>query len=242
MDHSNDGNADVAALIVAAGESRRMGFDKATAPLCGRPLVTWSLAAFQECAEISSGVLVCSAERIQEFSALAAPYPKFRFVVAGGSKRLDSVLSGLEALAARPPGFVAVHDAARPLVTPALIEAVIKAARKHGAAAAAAPVTDTLNRAHGAGVLVETVSRKSLWAMQTPQVAGYGDLRAALTSPRSETEAVTDEMSALIAAGLRPHAVPHVGLNFKVTFPRDMQLAATLVEQMNPRRPATTQQ
>lgn len=216
-------------LIVAAGASRRMGFDKTTAPLAGRPLVAWSMAAFEACDDVGVCALVCAESRLEEFVALAAPYKKFQLIVPGGSERMDSVMNGLQALESRGPALVAVHDAARPLVTPSLISQVIASASEWGAAVAAEPVSDSLHRAAGAGHLVETVSRESLWAMQTPQVAGLTVLREALEAAKTSGKPVTDEISALIQAGARPRAVFHGNLNFKVTFPRDLALAEAVV-------------
>lgn len=216
-------------LIVAAGASRRMGFDKVIAPLAGRPLVTWSLAAFEACEDIGTCVLVCAESRLDEFKALAAPYKKFTLVIPGGNERADSVMNGLQALEARGPALVAVHDAARPLVTAPLISQVVAAAAEWGAAVAAEPVSDTLHRAAGAGHLVETVSREGLWAMQTPQVASLSALREALESAKAAGRQVTDEITALIQSGLRPRAVFHGTQNFKVTFPRDLALAEAML-------------
>ena len=150
-----------AAIIVAAGSSARMGFDKLTAPLCGRSVLECSLRAFQDCSAINRAVLVCAPQRIAEFTELAAAFPKFRDIVAGGAERSASVLHGLQALASNPPDFVAVHDAARPLVTPSLIEKILAAAEIHHAASAAHAVTDSRNPA---GVL-------------TLPVAGIGPVR-----------------------------------------------------------------
>ena len=207
-----------------------MGFDKIIAPLAGRPLVTWSLAAFEACDDIGPCVLVCAESRLEEFASLAAPYKKFQLVVPGGDERTDSVLNGLRALESRTPALVAVHDAARPLVTPEIISQVIAAAEKWGSAVAAEPVADSLHRAASDGHLVETVSREGLWAMQTPQVAELDALRGALETSKSEGRAVTDEISALIRAGLRPQAVFHGNPNFKVTFPRDLALAGAMLQ------------
>ena len=219
-----------AGLIVAAGGSRRMGFDKITAPLAGRPLVTWSLAAFEACDDIGPCVLVCAESRMDEFKALAGPYKKFQLIVPGGSERADSVMNGLRALGSNGPALVAVHDAARPLVTPPMISQVVATAVEWGAAVAAEPITDSLHRAVGAGYLVETVSRENLWAMQTPQVAGLAALRDAVEAARSSRRGVTDEVSALIQAGIRPRTVFHGNLNFKVTFPRDLALAESVLK------------
>jgi 2-C-methyl-D-erythritol 4-phosphate cytidylyltransferase len=211
-----------AAILVAAGSSARMGFDKLMAPLCGRSVLEWSLRAFQDCPAIYRAVLVCAPQRIAEFTELAAPFPKFRDIVAGGAERSASVLHGLQALASNPPDFVAVHDAARPLVTPALIEKVLAAAETHRAASAAHPVTDSLHRADAAGALTETIPRANLFAMETPQAARHDLLLAALEAHHA---GVTDEVSALIANGIHPVPVLHGEPNFKITFPSDLTLA-----------------
>lgn len=166
---------------------------------------------------------------MEEFTELAAPYKKVQLLVPGGNERADSVMHGLQALESRGPALVAVHDAARPLVTPEMISHVIANAAECGAAVAAEPVGDSLHRAAGAGHLVETVSREGLWAMQTPQVAGLTALQDAHHAARSAGLEVTDEITALIQAGLRPKAVFHGILNFKVTFPRDLVLAEAVM-------------
>ena len=216
-----------AAILVAAGSSARMGFDKLTAPLCGRSVLEWSLRAFQDCPAIVRAVLVCAPQRIAEFTALAAAYPKFRDIVAGGAERSASVLHGLQALASNPPDFVVVHDAARPLVTPALIEKVLAAAEAHRAASAAHPVTDSLHRADANGALGETIPRANLFAMQTPQAARHDLLLAALEAHHA---GATDEVSALIANGIHPVPVLHGEPNFKITFPSDLTLAGFFLQ------------
>lgn len=215
-----------AGLVVAAGSSSRMGFDKMTAPLQGRPVVEWSLRAFQQCPEITHGVLVCAPDRIAEFQKLVAPYPKFQHIVAGGSERSASVLNGLRAIAPSAPNLVAVHDAARPLVTPALITRILEAARIRQAASAAQRVSDTLHRGDAQGVLLETVPREGMFAMQTPQAAGFDILLAALQAHQAGS---TDEVSALIASGIHPVAILNDQPNFKITYPQDLTLAEALM-------------
>jgi 2-C-methyl-D-erythritol 4-phosphate cytidylyltransferase len=217
-----------AAILVAAGSSARMGFDKLTAPLCGRTVLEWSLRAFQDCPAIDRAVLVCAPQRLAEFTELAAAFPKFRDIVSGGAERSVSVLHGFQALASDPPDFVAVHDAARPLVTPALIQKVVTAAESHRAASAAQPVTDSLHRVDALGGLAETIPRAHLFAMETPQAARHDLLLAALEAHHL---GATDEVSALIANGIHPVPVLHEALNFKITFPRDLVLAEFFLQE-----------
>lgn len=211
-----------AAVIVAAGASRRMGFDKLMAPLAGKPVLDWSLAAAQECGDIDSIVLVCAEERIPEFTRMAGSFSKIRRVVAGGAERSASVLQGLEALEDGGPDLVAVHDAARPLVLPSLFARLLEAAARHGAAAAAHAVTDSLHRTGACDALVETVSRENLFAMETPQAARFGLL---LNAVRFHGAGATDEVAALIASGIHPVPVVHGGVNLKITVPEDLRVA-----------------
>lgn len=213
-----------AAIIVAAGSSARMGFDKICAPLAGRTVLEWSLQAFQDCSDVSEIVLVCAADRLTEFQKLAAAFSKVRNVTPGGAQRSASVLNGLAILSANPPALIAVHDAARPLISPSLVSRVLHAAMTNQAASAAQPVTDSLHRGQTDGVLSETVSRQNLFAMQTPQAASFDLLWSAL---RAHPD-VTDEVSALIASGIHPQAIVHNEPNFKITYPLDLQLAEIL--------------
>ncbi len=216
-----------AAILVAAGSSTRMGFDKLTAPLAGQPLLFCSLQAIQDCAEISMAILVCAPQRTEEFAAIAKSFPKISRVVAGGVERSASVLNGLLALAANPPDLVAVHDAARPLATPALFTQILAAAEKYRAASAAHPVADSLHRANADGLLHETLSRQNLFAMETPQAAAFRDLLAAI---REHGAGATDEVGALIAAGIHPVPVLHGAPNFKITHPADLPVAEEILK------------
>ena len=215
-----------AAVIVAAGASRRMGFDKLMAPLAGRPVVDWSLAAVQACPEIQTAILVCAAERVPEFTRMAGSFPKVARVVAGGAERSRSVLNGLEALCDFEPDFVAVHDAARPLATPELFSGVLAASQKYGSASAAHAVSDSLHRANASGVLNATVSREGLFAMETPQAGRFVNL---LEAVQSHGAGATDEVACLIAAGIHPFPFVHGGPNMKITLPDDLRAAGDVL-------------
>jgi 2-C-methyl-D-erythritol 4-phosphate cytidylyltransferase len=216
-----------AAVVVAAGSSTRMGFDKPTAPLAGRLLLHWSLAAIEDCADISAAILVAAPDRLEEFTELAKPFPKIHRVVPGGSERAASVLNGLLALTGNPPALVAVHDAARPLATASLFSQVLAAAATHRAAAAAHPVADSLHRADSDGLLHTTIPRENLFAMETPQAACFLELLAAL---KSHGPSATDEVGALIAAGIHPFPVVHGAPNFKITHPSDLPVAEEILK------------
>lgn len=215
------------AVIVAAGASRRMGFDKLSASLGGQPLITHSLKAFEDCEDVDSIVLVCAAERVAEFTELIRPFSKVSRVVAGGRERAHSVLHGLEALSS-PPVFVAVHDGARPLITPSAISACYRLAVEHGAAVSAEPVTDTLHRVDAGLLTVENVPRKNLWRMQTPQIAEFELLRSLFREAADGT--ATDEISVLMRAGGKARVVENADWNIKVTYPRDLELAEMILQ------------
>ena len=148
-----------------------MGFDKLFALLGDKPVLVHTIEAFEHTDSVREIILVARAERVTEFEELVrhSKFKKVRRVVAGGKHRQDSVQAGLNSLSAEA-NYIAVHDAARPLVMPEQIERVFALAREHGAAALAEPVTDTLKRADQNRFVTGSVPRQSLYAMQTPQV------------------------------------------------------------------------
>ncbi|MBX9742361.1 MAG: 2-C-methyl-D-erythritol 4-phosphate cytidylyltransferase [Chthoniobacterales bacterium] len=225
-----------AALIVAAGSSTRFGQDKLTTIVHQRPLISYSLKAFAQAPSIEAIILVVPPERLEQFAIIVASMkmPALRAktrIVSGGSNRHQSVERGIAALPAEIT-FVAIHDGARPLITPVLIERTLQAAYKHGTAALACPVTDTLHRTDADGNAQETIDRNQLWAMQTPQVFRAVDLINNLTitgiahETGFEKAPPTDEVSAFLQGGLRVHLLENREPNIKVTYPEDLALVA----------------
>ena len=220
------------AIILAAGKSSRMGtgIDKAFLSLVNRPVVAWSLMAFERAASVDRIVLVVRKDQIVASKAVAKMFgiSKLQAVVAGGSRRQESVAAGL---AACEPDTqtVLVHDGARPCVTPELIDEMAAAVRKAPAAAPGRPVSDTLkNCAKGLSV-TRTVPRDRLWAVQTPQAFQYQALRDAYRQLDTKTE-VTDDCQAAELAGIPVKIVENFAPNFKLTTPADMQLLALLLK------------
>lgn len=221
------------AIIVAAGSSRRMGFDKLFAELAGKPVVAHSVAAFEACAAVDEIVVVTREERMPLVRELATAegWRKLRRVVIGGAERHLSVWNGLEAAAASEGDFVAVHDGARPLVTPDMIERCLERARAVGAACCAAPISDTLKRADGQGCVAGAIDRAGLWAMHTPQIFAAAALGRAYRAVLEAGSAVTDEASAMEAIGLPVALVDSGEYNVKITYPADLRLAETILRQ-----------
>ena len=218
------------AVIVAGGASRRMGFNKLTAELEGRPVLAWSVAAFEQCPAIDAIVLVCAASARSELENIAreAAPTKLRGVVEGGAHRHLSVVEGLQAVPENA-SMIAVHDAARPLVTCAMIERCLENARNNGAAACARRIADTLKRINDEGFIVDSVDRTNLWAVETPQIFRADLLREAYRHVAEEEYFVTDETSAVQAAGAPVELVETPEWNGKITFPGDLELARQVV-------------
>ncbi len=213
------------ALVVAGGLSRRMGFDKLTVQLGGKPVLRWTVEAFDRHPGIGKIVVVVHAERLEEMRGLLSGLEKVEGVVPGGAERHLSVWAGLRYLAARNCSVVAVHDGARPLIDGVAISACLEVAVRHGAATCARPVTETLKRAGDNGFLGEAVDREGLWAMETPQAARFELLHAAYVKLMADGVAVTDENSALQRAGVPVKIVETGSPNMKITYPSDLRLA-----------------
>jgi 2-C-methyl-D-erythritol 4-phosphate cytidylyltransferase len=216
----------LSAIIVAGGSSQRMGFDKLLALLGDKPVLAHTIDAFERTDSVSEIILVARSERIAEFEELVrqSDFKKVCHVVAGGKHRQDSVRAGLETIDASAD-YVAVHDAARPLVMPEQIERVLAVAREKGAAALAEPVTDTLKRADENGLVTGGVSRDGLYAMQTPQIFARELLERAYAGVATKNLSVTDEVSAVEHLGEKVVLVPNDEWNVKITYPRDLFLA-----------------
>ena len=214
------------AIIVAGGSSQRMGFDKLFAPLNGQPVVGQSIAIFEQTASVTDIILVGRAGRLTELEALvrARGFHKVSAVIAGGARRQDSVHAGLQRVGAAAE-YVAVHDAARPLVRPEMVEQIFQAARTHDGAACAAPVSDTLKRAGADRVVTGGVERENLFAVQTPQIFRRDFLTKAYAAVFAAGLEVTDEISAVERAGGKVVLVPNEEPNFKITWPADLPLA-----------------
>lgn len=214
---------------MAAGTGERLGrgVPKAFVELAGEPLLVHAARALLAAASIDDVVVVTGAAdcaraaELLEAAGLPAPA-----VCAGGGTRTDSVRLGLDAC---PPGttVVAVHDAARPLVTPALVDRTVGALDEGWAAVAPGlPVVDTLKLVDAAGGVLRTVDRAGLWAVQTPQVFARDTLAAAHAAPAA---AVTDDLALVEARGGRVRLVAGERRNLKVTYAEDLDLAGALL-------------
>lgn len=203
-----------------------MGFDKLFAPLAGRPVIAHSIAAFECCAEIDDILIVAKAEQLEVFRELIAAqkFTKVRQTIVGGAHRHLSVWNGLQAVNGKAQ-FVAIHDGARPLTTPALISQCLALARETGAACCATQVPDTVKRADEHLFVRESVERSGLWAMQTPQIFSTTVIVQAYASIIANDELVTDEVSAVQRIGKQISLLRNDEWNFKVTLPRDLELA-----------------
>ena len=218
------------AIIVAAGSSKRVGFDKLLAKIAGRAVIQHTLAAFEKAECIDEIIVVCrEIESIRDFIA-SGDFKKVRKLTRGGERRQDSVHVGLNEVAENSE-FVAVHDAARPLITPSEIERVVAVAREHGAAALAAPVTDTLKFTDTSQVVRGSIDRQNVFAMQTPQIFRRQALVEAYEGVAKKALTVTDEVSAIEHAGGKVVIVPAQDQNLKITFVRDLLLAEAILKQ-----------
>lgn len=217
------------ALIVAAGRGSRFGgpLPKQYALLDGEPVLRRTISVFRDTPAIDRVLVVIGPEDDARYAAATQGLGLPR-AVQGGSSRQQSVLNGLEALAAAAPEFIAIHDAARPFVRPADIEACLAAASANGVDGAilGIPLADTLKRVGAGGTISETVPRRDLWRAQTPQVFRFAPLlaahRAAASLAADETTALTDDAAVAERAGLTLVMVPGSEDNRKITTTADL--------------------
>ena len=223
----SDDPGDAGAIVVAAGRSLRMGgVDKITAPLLGRPLILYSLEAFEAAPAVSVVVLVVS-ERNLDVCRRIVEERGLRKVVdvrAGAARRQDSVRVGLDGMP--DPGYTIVHDGARPCVDAATIGRGVSAVRRHGAAIAAVPVKDTIKSVARDRRVVETIDRDGLWAAQTPQVFRTALLREvhdALDGDYTDDAAMVEACGGTVTLFMGSYD------NVKVTTPEDLAVAEVVL-------------
>lgn len=217
------------AVIVAAGSSERMGVDKMAIDLGGIPLLACTLRAIEECTCIDEIIVVTRSEKIVDVSCLCKDYniSKATKILCGGTTRLESVFAGLMETDERAR-YIAVHDGARPFVTPEIVEETLQAAIQHLAAAPAVPVKDTIKLAED-GVVIQTPDRNKTVAVQTPQIFVTEIIKAALTDALEREISFTDDCSAVEALGVKIHLTKGSEENIKITTPIDVGLAEVIV-------------
>jgi 2-C-methyl-D-erythritol 4-phosphate cytidylyltransferase / 2-C-methyl-D-erythritol 2,4-cyclodiphosphate synthase len=232
------------AIVPAAGRGERFAaaaspsIPKQYMPLRGKSVLEWSLRALLSEPRIH-GIVVVLAAGDERWSEVARNLDSSKLLTAiGGAQRQDSVMSGLECLAAsvQPDDWILVHDAARPCLSAKEIGALIDALEKNprdaagdtGGVVLAAPIVDTIKRETANGL--ETVDRTGLWRALTPQVFAYAKLRQALREAAAAGQAVTDEAQAMQRLGIRAALVPGSPFNIKVTRAEDLEMAAAILK------------
>jgi 2-C-methyl-D-erythritol 4-phosphate cytidylyltransferase len=215
------------AIVVAAGAGKRFGEMKQFAYLRGKPVLEWTLEAFQGHGEVDAVVLVLPDE--QDLKHYRMRYPKIVDIVRGGERRQDSVWQGFRLLDAATAEVVLVHDGARPFVSPGLISRVIAAARADGAAVPALPLEDTVKEVRE-GRVVRTADRTLLARTQTPQGFLYTVLKKALYQARRDRFYGTDEAMLAERAGIPVSVVEGDPRNIKITTLVDLKIAEGLLD------------
>ena len=222
----------VTAIIVAAGKSERMGTgtDKAFLSLGPKPVIAWSLLAFESCTDIDQIILVVRKDQISAAKAVLRMFgiSKVKAVVAGGQKRQNSVMNGLKEIDS-DTRLVVVHDGARPCVTPATISETVKQARRLGAVAVGRRIWDTVKFVEKGSIVTRTEDRSKLWAVQTPQAFNAQLIRRAYAEAEKAKVDVTDDASAVELIG-EPVKIYETNVpNLKITTVEDLQLAKAVV-------------
>jgi 2-C-methyl-D-erythritol 4-phosphate cytidylyltransferase len=219
----------VAAVIVAAGDSQRMdGIDKAMASLGGRPVLARVIDTFQNCDKVDQIIVVMNSKNIGQAKMLVAQekWNKVTDVVVGGKRRQDSVMEGLKKL--KQCEWIIIHDGARPLMRADLIVKGLDAAKETGAAAPAVPVTDTIKFIKGSDIVVQTLPRENLRAVQTPQVFRFDVVQNTYKFAAGD---YTDDASQVEKAGFKVKLFPGARDNIKITTKDDLAIAEVLLKE-----------
>jgi 2-C-methyl-D-erythritol 4-phosphate cytidylyltransferase len=222
------------AIIVAAGEGRRLGNTdpKAYLPLCGRPMLLRTLDKFCAARHIAKMIVVVAAPQLARCEALlradSALKGRFWILQSGGDTRQQSVKQGLDKVDADTE-IIIIHDAARPFVSSALIDRCVEAAYERGAVAVGLPVRDTIKIVSSEQWVQSTPERRSLWEIQTPQVFRAPLILAAHDRAAKEGIQATDDAVLLERMGIPVYVIEGERTNFKITLPDDLVFAEALI-------------
>lgn len=217
-------------VVAAAGSSTRMeGQDKLLLPLDGLPVLVRTLLALENCPQVSELVVVARGELIPQVGELCRDFgiSKAAKVVAGGDTRTRSVLHGVSECSPQAQ-LIAIHDGARPLVTPEVLAEVVEKAAETGAAAPAVPMKDTVKQASG-GQVIATPDRSQLFAVQTPQVFEASLIKAALLRAEEEGAELTDDCAAVERLGMTVTLTRGTYENIKITTPVDLAIGEAIL-------------
>ncbi|MCI8806721.1 MAG: 2-C-methyl-D-erythritol 4-phosphate cytidylyltransferase [Oscillospiraceae bacterium] len=222
------------AVVVAAGSSTRMGFDKVLADVGGLPSIVWCLRRFEEAPSVSEVVVVARTDLVPEVARLCQDHglTKVVKVIRGGEDRTQSARLGT--LECSPKAkLIAIHDGARPFVTVRVIEDAVAQAAQSGAAAPAVPVKDTIKQVKD-GLVERTLDRSALYAVQTPQVFDGDLIRAALQKALDDGVSLTDDCAAVERLGMKVVLTQGDERNIKLTTPADLLIGEVLAEEAAP--------
>lgn len=227
-------NADTSAILLCAGESTRFSggrSSKQMASVLGKAVIARTIEAFEESPSIKEIVLVVKKEETDDYNKLIcnSAYKKISCIVVGGDTRQISAMRGFKHISEKSK-LVAIHDGARCLVTPEIIEAVIAEARSNGAASSANKVTDTVKIVDDDQNISRTVSRENMWTVQTPQVFEHQLYRNCIENAKEKGLGATDDCMLAEAYGQKVKLVETGRENIKITYKEDILLAEAIIK------------
>ena len=217
------------AVIVAAGSSTRMGknINKIFIDIFAKPVLYYSLHAFQKASSIDEIIVVTKEEDIPRVAEIVKKYKikKASNIIKGGATRRESVANGLALV--EGDGFVAIHDGARPCITSAEIDLTVEMAKTHGSASLGCKTVDTLKTVDGDGFIQATIDRTTVWQVQTPQVFRNDIIKKAYELP---DDGATDDCMIIEKLGNKIYMVPGTAANLKITTNNDLYLAMAIIQ------------
>lgn len=227
-------NADTSAILLCAGESTRFSggrSSKQMATVLGKAVIARTIEAFEESPSIKEIVLVVKKDEADDYNKLIcnSAYKKISCIVVGGDTRQISAMRGFKHISEKAK-LVAIHDGARCLVTPEIIEAVIAEARSNGASSSANKVTDTVKMVDDDNNISRTVSRENMWTVQTPQVFEHQLYRNCIENAIQKGISATDDCMLAEAYGQKVKLVETGRENIKITFKEDILLAEAIIK------------
>lgn len=221
----------VTAIIPAAGAGKRLNAKKQFLEINGRPVISVAVSVFNECQSIDDIIVVVAKEDIESTKDLLKDYKKVKNVVIGGPERQDSVYNGIMSIIPESEDdLVAIHDAARPLVTKELISSAVIEAKVSKAAVVGIPSKDTVKTVNADNFVMETLERGSIWLVQTPQVFSFSLVKQAHERAKKINYKATDDSKLVERMGISVKMVMGSAENIKITTKEDLDMAEAILK------------
>jgi len=221
----------VTAIIPAAGSGKRLNAKKQFLKLLGKPLISYTISEFESCQSVDDIIVISAKDDIEQTKELLKGFKKVKKIIEGGAERQDSVYNGINSVEVESEeDIILIHDGARPLITRDIISKAISEAKVAKAVVVGVPSKDTIKTVSKDGIVAETLDRKAIWLVQTPQVFSFSVIKEAYERAKRIGYKATDDSKLVERLGISVKIVMGSYENIKITTSEDIAIAEAILK------------